>query len=388
MSRAARAQRIGRPGRPTLPPQSPKPRALVPPASSPCSRSLFIGARAVRHQRDVPAVPGRGRAGRRRRRSRSPRAPTRAASASCSRRKGVIDDARFFELNATVTLRRGKLMHRQLRPAPQHDQRRGDRRADAGPGGRASSRRSTSTIPEGLSRREVGAGDRRERHRGRLPARRPALDAALAPRAQLGAPQRHRTLEGFLFPATYELKAGATARDLVDRQLEAFDDNFGAIDLKARAGARTSTRYDVLTIASMIERETPLATRSARSIAAVIYNRLKQRRCRSASTRRSATPRTTGAAAASSPSCDSDSPYNTRHQRAACRRRRSATPAWRRCGRPRTRRTPTTCYYVVKPAATARTPSRETDAELERNVAAYERARARRTAARPPQQKC
>ncbi len=81
-------------------------------------------------------------------------------------------------------------------------------------------------------------------------------------------------LEGFLFPATYTLKRGSNVDDLVAQQLAAFKQNLGRVDL-SYARSKNLTPYDVLIIASMIERES--ATASDRpKVAAVIYNRLKQ----------------------------------------------------------------------------------------------------------------
>ena len=94
-----------------------------------------------------------------------------------------------------------------------------------------------------------------------------------APRAQtLGLPRDKRTLEGFLFPATYEMIAGASAGDLVKRQLDAYEENVAKVPMKT-AKKRNLTRYDVLIIASMVEREAQLA-RERPLIAAVIHNRL------------------------------------------------------------------------------------------------------------------
>ncbi len=82
------------------------------------------------------------------------------------------------------------------------------------------------------------------------------------------------SLEGFLFPSTYELARGASARDLVGRQLDAFKREFDGVDLSA-AKAKNLTPYEVLVIASMIEREAQL-DRDRPQIASVIYNRLSQ----------------------------------------------------------------------------------------------------------------
>ncbi|MCW2928200.1 MAG: mltG [Thermoleophilia bacterium] len=106
------------------------------------------------------------------------------------------------------------------------------------------------------------------------------LKAAKAqrPPATAKAPADARTptgyaIEGFLFPATYELRHAATAEDFIAKQREAFDANFAELDL-ARATKAQLTPYDVVIIASLIEREARLAKERPR-VAAVIWNRLK-----------------------------------------------------------------------------------------------------------------
>jgi uncharacterized YceG family protein len=91
---------------------------------------------------------------------------------------------------------------------------------------------------------------------------------------RLGAPKGTRTAEGFMFPATYTLVEGAPVSNLVAKQLGAFKQNFGSLNL-ANARRKNLTRYDVLIIASLIEREAQL-DRERPLIASVIYNRLKQ----------------------------------------------------------------------------------------------------------------
>jgi UPF0755 protein len=88
-----------------------------------------------------------------------------------------------------------------------------------------------------------------------------------------GAPAGTRHLEGFLFPATYDLNAGAPVSRLVREQLVAFKENFGPKAI-ARARALHVTPYQLLTIASMVEREAKVQGDRAK-IAAVVYNRLK-----------------------------------------------------------------------------------------------------------------
>ena len=88
-----------------------------------------------------------------------------------------------------------------------------------------------------------------------------------------GAPKSTPDLEGFLFPATYDMDKGAPASRLVEEQLAAFQENFGAEDV-SRARALHITPYQMLTVASMVEREALIPGDRAK-IAAVIYNRLK-----------------------------------------------------------------------------------------------------------------
>jgi UPF0755 protein len=122
-------------------------------------------------------------------------------------------------------------------------------------------------IPEGLGRRDIV--QRTADLKGSYMAatvRSPDLN----PRSYGG---RHaRNLEGFLFPASYELKKGASVRTLVKEQLQAFKQNFAKVNL-SYAKRKNLTAYDVLTIASMVEREAQLP-RDKPLIASVIYNRL------------------------------------------------------------------------------------------------------------------
>jgi UPF0755 protein len=122
-------------------------------------------------------------------------------------------------------------------------------------------------IPEGRSRREIA------------PLAKGLKGSYLAAtvRSPYLNPRRYgarhaRNLEGFLFPASYQLKKGASARMLVKEQLQAFRQNFSKIGL-AYARKKNLTPYDVLTIASMVEREAELP-RDRPLIASVIYNRL------------------------------------------------------------------------------------------------------------------
>ena len=80
------------------------------------------------------------------------------------------------------------------------------------------------------------------------------------------------SLEGFLFPATYQLDPGASVDQLVSEQLQAFQQNIAGVNL-SYAKSKNLTVYDVLTIASMIDKEVQIPSERP-LVAAVIYNRL------------------------------------------------------------------------------------------------------------------
>ena len=133
-------------------------------------------------------------------------------------------------------------------------------------------------FPEGFTRAEmarrvaaVAKIAERERHkRVRLSSR--AYLAASGPRRIPGFGAKRRPLEGFLFPATYDFLRNTTSVQLVQMQLQAFEENWRKVDLRY-ARSKNLTPYDVLTIASMVEGEA-LAPDERPLIAAVIYNRL------------------------------------------------------------------------------------------------------------------
>ena len=80
-------------------------------------------------------------------------------------------------------------------------------------------------------------------------------------------------LEGYLFPDTYEVyKGNAATVDTINKMLNNFGNKYDA-DIKAGAENLGRSMHDIVTIASMIEREAKLDEERAR-IAGVIYNRL------------------------------------------------------------------------------------------------------------------
>jgi UPF0755 protein len=87
-----------------------------------------------------------------------------------------------------------------------------------------------------------------------------------------GFAAKHGSVEGFLWPSLYKFGASTTAPQLIAAQLAAFEREWKTVDLTAAEAAGRSP-YEVLTVASMVERET-VAPRERPLVAAVIYNRL------------------------------------------------------------------------------------------------------------------
>lgn len=113
----------------------------------------------------------------------------------------------------------------------------------------------TLTIPEGYDRSQIAELARQEGLRGDY----------------MKASKGH---EGFLFPDTFELLRNAPVADLVQLQLQDFKRRIKGVDM-SYARSKNLTVYDVVTIASMVEREAQLDG-ERKLIAAVIYNRLRQ----------------------------------------------------------------------------------------------------------------
>jgi UPF0755 protein len=90
---------------------------------------------------------------------------------------------------------------------------------------------------------------------------------------QYGAPAKVPSLEGFLWPDTYNLRKPVKIGPLVADQLAAFKRNFARVNLNY-AKSKNLTGYDVLKIASLLTAESMKAG-DAPKVASVIYNRLR-----------------------------------------------------------------------------------------------------------------
>ncbi len=97
--------------------------------------------------------------------------------------------------------------------------------------------------------------------------------SALLNPAAYGAPRGTDSLEGFLFPDTYQLREPVNISALVADQLARFKQEFAGVNLRY-ARSRRLTAYDVLIVASMIEGEAQTA-RDRELVSSVIYNRLR-----------------------------------------------------------------------------------------------------------------
>ena len=181
-------------------------------------------------------------------------------------REGVISSAFFFRLRTTLSGNGGdfKAGDIPLREGMSYGA------AMAALSDPAKPDTVTITIPEGLSRPEIArlVGDSLRGDYMKASVSSPRLK----PAAYGGKDAKN--LEGFLFPATYELKPGQPVGALVDRQLDTFERELAKVNL-GYAKSKNLTAYDVLTIASMIDREAQLPKERA-IVASVIYNRLSQ----------------------------------------------------------------------------------------------------------------
>lgn len=87
-------------------------------------------------------------------------------------------------------------------------------------------------------------------------------------------PKEAETLEGFLFPKTYEFDPEVDAEQVIDRLLAQFEQEASTLDWGA-ARELGLTPYEVVIVASMIEREARVEEDRA-NISAVIHNRLDE----------------------------------------------------------------------------------------------------------------
>lgn len=181
---------------------------------------------------------------------------------------GVIDSGFFFKLRAELDGDAGKIRAGTY-PLP-HGMTYAAalKRLTTGPPPPPVTR---VTIVPGRSRTQVDKLLRSEGVKGsylRLTRRSRDLDPV-----HYGAPANTPSLEGFLYPDTYELFKPVSIRKLVADQLSRFKQEFARVNL-SYARSKGLTPYDVLTIASLVEGESRVPSDGPK-VAAVIYNRLR-----------------------------------------------------------------------------------------------------------------
>jgi len=226
----------------------------------------------------------------------------------------------------------------------------------------------TLTLPEGYDREQIAAiaadaglrGDYMKASQG-FRGFNPGRYGAQSP----------ESLEGFLFPATYELPRRPTVDDLVSRQLDAFQQNIAGVDM-GYARSKNLTTYDVLIIASMIEREVQVP-RERKLVAAVIYNRLHAGMpLQIDATIRFATGNFTKPISPSE--LETDSPYNT-YANAGLPPGPIGNPGLASIEAAAKPARVSYLYYVVKPNTCGEHTFATTLAEFNRAKAAYDEAR-------------
>ncbi|MEJ7781593.1 MAG: endolytic transglycosylase MltG [Solirubrobacteraceae bacterium] len=284
--------------------------------------------------------------------------------------EGVVDSGLFFRVRATLSGDGAA-----LRSGP-HELRQGMSYASAitaistPPAVAGPTDVVDVVIPEGLSRGETSAiveeagieGDYEEASES---------TEGFSPRRDFDAPEGTDTLEGFLFPATYELAVDASAEDLVADQVETFQENFAEVDL-SKAEEGNLTPYEVLIIASMVERETRVPE-ERRVVAAVIYNRLSEGMPLGIdATIRYANDNWDSPLKQSE--LQEDGPYNTR-TRTGLPPTPIGNPGLASIQAAANPADEDFLYYVVKPGTCGEHSFSSTDAEFQQDVAEYNRAR-------------
>jgi UPF0755 protein len=125
-------------------------------------------------------------------------------------------------------------------------------------------------------------------------------------------PEAATTLEGFLFPKSYEFVAAAeiTPNQVIREMLDQFEKEVASLPWN-NAEDQGVTPYEVVIVASMIERETAVP-RERPLIAGVIYNRLSSGEVLGIDATLLYDDPTPGDGTLTSSDLESDSPYNTR----------------------------------------------------------------------------
>jgi len=127
------------------------------------------------------------------------------------------------------------------------------------------------TFPEGFTYAKMGI--RLEDKVPRLSASEFGVAATDGAIRSIYLPEGVNSLEGLLFPDTYQVSNGETEAQVVQRMVDLMERVASQEDIEAKSKAMGLTPYQVLVVASLIEREAAVPEDRAK-IARVIYNRM------------------------------------------------------------------------------------------------------------------
>jgi uncharacterized YceG family protein len=278
--------------------------------------------------------------------------------------KGVISDSTLFQIRVTLEGKRSDLYAGPFTLARDMSYGSAIDALSTAPVKRVT----TVTIPEGYSRPQAAELVAEDGVPGSY--RKATVKSKFLDPAEYGGKDA-RNLEGFLFPDTFALKPKAPVGDLVELQLKDFKQKIKKVDMKY-ARSKNLTVYDVVTIASMVEREAGVP-KQRKQVASVIYNRLHEGMPLGIdATIRFATGNYTKPLTEAELAVDS--PYNTRtnsglppgpiNSPGLAALQAAAHPA-----------KTDYIFYVNKPNTCGELAFSKGEAEFEANVAAYEKAR-------------
>jgi UPF0755 protein len=183
-------------------------------------------------------------------------------------KKGVIDSSTLFQVRVTLDGKRSDLFPGHYTLA--HGMSYGAA-IDALTTPREKPATTTVTIPEGYARSQAAPLVAEDGLKGSY--MKETVHSKYLNPARYGG-KGAKDLEGFLFPDTFELKPGSPVGNLVQLQLQDFQRRIKGVDM-SYAKSKNLTVFDVLTIASMVEREAGVA-KQRKLVASVIYNRLHE----------------------------------------------------------------------------------------------------------------
>ncbi len=125
------------------------------------------------------------------------------------------------------------------------------------------------TIPEGMIIEQVAQTVARALEVDSAAFAAACYDSSFAAELGISAP----SLEGYLFPETYSFPPGVSAQDVIRRMVNKFLEQYARLQPVADS-MRDMTRHEIVTLASIVEKEAALASERGH-ISGVFHNRLR-----------------------------------------------------------------------------------------------------------------